>query len=203
MPVKDPKHAKSRLGPKLEPWRADLAAAFAADTLTALLAANRVELVVVVGGQGLPGPLLADDRIRTLPDPGDLNTAAADGIAWSRRHQPGMGILVLAADLPAASGAALDRLLSALPGSGPHVLPDRERQGTTGLLMAPGAVMTPRFGARSLTRHRAAGATVVEAAGIDGLRRDVDTADQLSEAVVLGVGRHTASVLHEMAGGSR
>jgi 2-phospho-L-lactate/phosphoenolpyruvate guanylyltransferase len=198
VPVKEPKRAKSRLGPHLEAWRADLAAAFAADTLAALLSATRVHLVVVVGGQGLPGPLLDDARIRTLPDPGDLNTAVGDGIAWLRRHRPGTGVLVLAADLPAATGVEIDRLLAATSG-GAQVLPDRERQGTTGLLLGPDDAIVPSFGARSLARHRSAGATVVNVAGVDGLRRDVDTAGQLAEAVELGVGRQTESLLRQMA----
>jgi 2-phospho-L-lactate/phosphoenolpyruvate guanylyltransferase len=198
VPVKEPKRAKSRLGPELEAWRTDLAAAFAADALSALLDSTRVELVVVVGGSGLPGTVLGHDRVRTLPDPGDLNAAARDGIAWARRHHPSLGVLVLAADLPAASGGAVDRLLSGI-GSGLWVLPDIESAGSTGLAMAPDADLAPDFGVGSLARHRAAGAALVEVSGIDGLRRDVDTAKQLSEAVVLGIGPHTSAVLSTMA----
>ena len=198
VPVKEPKRAKSRLGPGLERWRADLASAFAADTLAALLAASRIDLVVVVGGQGLAGPLLDHERIRTLPDPGGLNRAAGDGIAWLRRHRPGTGILVLAADLPAATGAAIDRLLADDPGRTPRVIADQEEQGSTGLLLGPSDDITPRFGSSSLDRHRAAGAATVELADIDGLRRDVDTAEQLAQAVEIGVGPHTRRVLAQI-----
>jgi 2-phospho-L-lactate/phosphoenolpyruvate guanylyltransferase len=203
VPVKEPKRAKSRLGPRLERWRTDLATAFAADTLAALLTARRVGVVVVVGGQGLPGPMLDHDRIRTLPDPGSLNAAAADGIAWVRQHHPGTGILVLAADLPAATGSAIDRLLATDPVRTPRVLADQEEWGSTGLLLGPDATITPRFGARSLSRHRAAGAKLVELSGIDGLRRDVDTADQLEQAADLGVGPRTRSVLRQMTNADR
>lgn len=199
VPVKEPKRAKSRLGPQLERWRPDLAAAFAVDTIAALLAASRVQSVIVVGGQGLPGAWLDHPRVRTLPDPGNLNTAAGNGIAWARRHRPGVGILVLTADLPAATGAAIDRLLTGVHDGGPRVLADQERVGSTGLLLGPGTLMTPAFGADSFDRHRAAGAMAVEANEIDGLRRDVDTATQLAEAVKLGVGRQTQSVLDEIS----
>jgi 2-phospho-L-lactate/phosphoenolpyruvate guanylyltransferase len=198
VPVKAPQQGKSRLGPDLERWRAELAAAFAADTLTALLDATRVAFVVVVGGQGLPASLLDHARVRTLPDPGGLNAAANDGITWTRRHHPGSGILILAADLPAATGAAVDRLLDATPARGLWVLPDLESVGSTGLLIGAEAAIAPNFGEASLSRHRAAGATPVELRAIEGLRRDVDTADHLFEATGLGVGRRTQAVLDAM-----
>lgn len=198
VPVKSPKRGKSRLGPDLGEWRTELAAAFAADTLAALLDATQVTLVVVVGGQGLPTSLLDHARVRTLPDPGSLNAAANDGIAWTRRHHPGSGILILAADLPAATGAAVDRLLEATPARGLWVLPDLESVGSTGLLIGSGSVIAPDFGEASLSRHRAAGALPVAVRAIEGLRRDVDTADQLSEATSLGVGQRTQAVLDAM-----
>ena len=200
VPVKDPKRAKSRLGPRLEAWRTQLAAAFAADTLSALLDASRVDVVVVVGGQRLPEELLEHDRLRTLPDPGDLNAAATEGIAWARRHHPAASILVLTGDLPAATGEAIDRLLADAPPEGPlQVIPDTERTGSTGLLIDRGADVTPAFGRASLTRHQAGGARTIDLPGIERLRRDVDTADHLAAAVELGVGARTRSVLAEMA----
>jgi 2-phospho-L-lactate/phosphoenolpyruvate guanylyltransferase len=198
VPIKAPTRGKSRLGPDLEQWRTELAAAFAADTLAALLDATRVRFVAVVGGQGLPASLLEHARVRTLPDPGSLNAAANDGIAWARRHHPASGIFVLAADLPAATGAAVDRLLDATPVRGVWVLPDLESVGSTGLLIGSGSVIAPHFGAASLSRHQAAGARPVAVPAIDGLRRDVDTADQLSEATHLGVGQRTRAVLDAM-----
>ncbi len=199
VPVKDPKLAKSRLGPQLEPWRTDLAAAFATDLLTALLGSSRVELVVVVGGRRLSTDLLDHDRLRTLPDPGDLNVAVSHGIAWARQQRPSAATLVLAGDLPAATSEVVDRLLGSTPSGPLHVIPDLEGIGSTGLLIGPGSELTPAFGDASLARHQAAGAEVVELEGIERLRRDVDTAGQLAAAVDLGVGERTRSVLAEMA----
>jgi 2-phospho-L-lactate/phosphoenolpyruvate guanylyltransferase len=199
VPVKDPKLAKSRLGPQLEPWRTDLAAAFATDLLTALLASSRFELVVVVGGRRLPTDLLDHGRLRTLPDPGDLNAAVSHGIDWARQQEPTAAALVLAADLPAATDAVINRLLDSIRTGPLHVIPDLEGIGSTGLLLGPETEMTPAFGDASLARHQAAGAAVVELPGIERLRRDVDTADQLAAAVELGVGERTRSVLTEMA----
>ena len=139
--------------------------------------------------------------MRTLPDPGDLNAAAAEGIAWAHRHHPDAAILVLAGDLPAATGETIDRVLGATPVGPLHVIPDLEKTGSTGLLIGQGADATPAFGGASLSRHRAAGAQTIDLPGIERLRRDVDTADQLAAAVELGVGSRTRSVLAEMADG--
>jgi 2-phospho-L-lactate/phosphoenolpyruvate guanylyltransferase len=203
VPVKAPQRAKSRLGPDLATWRTDLATAFAIDTLAALVAASRIELVVVVGGEGLSASTLDHPRVRTLRDPGDLNAAARHGIEWTRQHHPDAGILILTADLPAATATAIDALLVATSSDPVRVLPDLEGSGSTGLLIGPGADADPAFGGASLARHRTAGATVVDLPGIDGLRRDVDTAGQLAEAVRLGVGPRTRSVIAEMADADR
>jgi 2-phospho-L-lactate guanylyltransferase len=199
VPVKEPKLAKSRLGPQLEPWRTDLAAAFATDLLTALLGSSRVELVVVVGGRRLSTDLLDHERLRTLPDPGDLNVAVSHGIAWARQERPPAATLVLAGDLPAATSEVVDRLLGSTPSGPLYVIPDLEGIGSTGLLIGPETELTPAFGDASLARHQAAGAAVVDLDGIERLRRDVDTAAQLEAAVNLGVGERTRKVLAEMA----
>jgi 2-phospho-L-lactate guanylyltransferase len=54
--------------------------------------------------------------------------------------------------------------------------------------------LRPRFGAGSALRHRAAGAHPLSG-NWPGLRRDVDTEQDLREAVDLGVGAHTCELL--------
>ncbi len=51
------------------------------------------------------------------------------------------------------------------------------------------------FGPDSAARHRLLGCTDLAVERDSTLHRDVDTAAQLSEAVALGVGRHTSAVL--------
>jgi 2-phospho-L-lactate guanylyltransferase len=69
------------------------------------------------------------------------------------------------------------------------VVPDRHREGTNALLVAPASLIDPDFGPGSLAAHRtaagAAGATYLE---IDGpLTLDVDTpADLLLASAALG-----------------
>jgi 2-phospho-L-lactate guanylyltransferase len=70
---------------------------------------------------------------------------------------------------------------------------DTAGTGTTLLAAAPGVPLGPRFGPDSAARHAASGATALAGAW-PSLRRDVDTAADLAEALVLGVGAATAAV---------
>ena len=112
-----------------------------------------------------------------------------------RAHRVG----ALQADLPALRPSELDEALhdaAALFASGARraFCPDAQGTGTTLLLAAAGAPLDPRFGAGSAARHRASGAVPLDAAG-PGLRRDVDTGDDLCAAAELGLGPHTRAVL--------
>ncbi|HBF83914.1 MAG TPA: 2-phospho-L-lactate guanylyltransferase, partial [Streptomyces sp.] len=66
--------------------------------------------------------------------------------------------------------------------------------GTTFLSAAPGVELRPAFGGASRARHRASGAVEIPAAGLDSVRRDVDTGEDLRVALELGVGRWTAAL---------
>jgi 2-phospho-L-lactate/phosphoenolpyruvate guanylyltransferase len=76
---------------------------------------------------------------------------------------------------------------------------DAEGTGTTLLLAAPGVALDPRFGEGSACRHAESGAHPL-AGPWPGLRRDVDTADDLREAADLGLGQHTSCVLAPILG---
>jgi 2-phospho-L-lactate guanylyltransferase len=73
---------------------------------------------------------------------------------------------------------------------------DRAGTGTTLLAAAPGAALTPAYGAGSRAVHLASGA--VELPGAAGLRLDVDTPDDLAAALLLGVGAATAAVAERL-----
>ncbi len=68
--------------------------------------------------------------------------------------------------------------------------------GTVLLAALPGVRLEPCFGADSAAAHDSSGAVAL-AGDWPGLRRDVDTASDLAEAVVLGVGPYTAAVVAE------
>ena len=72
-------------------------------------------------------------------------------------------------------------------------LADAAGIGTTLLAAAPGRELAPAFGGASRARHQASGARGTVAGGVDSVRQDVDTGDDLRAALALGVGPYTAA----------
>ena len=66
--------------------------------------------------------------------------------------------------------------------------------GTTMVAAASTEHFTPRFGPGSRAAHQVGGAHEVVEVDVPTLRRDVDTPEDLREALELGVGGHTAIV---------
>jgi 2-phospho-L-lactate guanylyltransferase len=129
-----------------------------------------------------------------------LNAALRHGAAVAARRWPGTGLAALTADLPAMSPAELATALRAAgsaPGAAAFV-PDAAGVGTTLYAVPPGGEFLPLFGGASRARHAAAGATELGLAGVTGLRRDVDTPDDLREALALGVGPFTRAVAADL-----
>ncbi|HEX3516232.1 MAG TPA: 2-phospho-L-lactate guanylyltransferase [Trebonia sp.] len=226
LPVKVLARAKSRLAVLAGDRRRDLALALASDTVTAVLACPAVARVVVVTSDPVAGPLLAAlgaivvadepadladrlgplDMAPSLGDSGDLgvqdllNAALRHGAAVAARRWPGTGLAALTADLPAMSPAELAAALGAVgtaPG-GAAFMPDAAGVGTTLYAVPPGGEFLPLFGGASRARHAAAGAAELSLAGTTGLRRDVDTPDDLREALALGVGPFTKAVAADL-----
>jgi 2-phospho-L-lactate guanylyltransferase len=135
---------------------------------------------------------------------GGLNAALAHGAAVAARRWPGGGIAALTADLPALRPAELGRALTTagqtarLGGPASSFVPDAAYVGTTMYAVAPWGVFAPGFGGASRMRHAAGGASELLLPGIPGLRRDVDTPDDLREAVALGTGWRTAALAGEL-----
>ena len=179
--------AKSRLSSFPAAQRAELARSFARDTATAALACPEVAGVLVVGDDtGLEG-------IDTVADPGGGLNAA---LSWAAlRIPPGHGAVALMADLPALRTDELTRALRAAADHGRSFVCDAEGTGTTMLASRTPHDLGPRFGLRSRAAHAASGARELEIADAPGLRRDVDDAVALWDAVRLGVGTDTRRAL--------
>jgi 2-phospho-L-lactate guanylyltransferase len=125
-----------------------------------------------------------------------LNAALRHGAAFAARRWPGTGLAALTADLPAlrpAELAAALRAAAAAPAAAAFV-PDAARVGTTLYAVRPGTEFRPRFGGASAARHTASGAVELDLNGLAGLRRDVDTADDLRAALILGAGPRTTAL---------
>jgi 2-phospho-L-lactate/phosphoenolpyruvate guanylyltransferase len=129
-----------------------------------------------------------------------LNAALRHGAAVAARRWPGNGLAALTADLPAVSPAELAaalRAAGAAPGLAAFV-PDAAGVGTTLYAVPPGGEFRPLFGGASRARHAAAGALELDPGAFTGLRRDVDTPDDLREALSLGVGPFTRAVAADL-----
>lgn len=87
-------------------------------------------------------------------------------------------VLVVAADLPAISGAGLARLRAAIPPGAAAVVADKTGTGTNALLLPARAALPFAFGAGSLERHRDALAALGVAVRVwhdADLAQDIDT----------------------------
>ncbi len=148
----------------------------------------------VLRGAGVAG-VLGDLGVQDL-----LNAALRHGAAVAARRWPGTGLAALTADLPAVSPAELAaalRAAGAAPGLAAFV-PDAACVGTTLYAVPPGGEFRPLFGGASRARHAAAGAIELDSGAFTGLRRDVDTPDDLREALSLGVGPFTRAVAADL-----
>lgn len=209
LPVKVLANAKSRLAVLAGSRRADLALALASDTVAAVVACQEVARVVVVTSDATAGSRLAALGALLVPDePGDgLNAALRNGASEAAARWPGSGVAALAADLPALRPAELGLALRAATAAtaaagGAAFVPDAAAIGTTMYAVAPGVVFRPMFGGASRARHASAGAVELRLDGVPGLRRDVDTPEDLRAALALGAGFRTAEVAGQLFAGT-
>jgi 2-phospho-L-lactate/phosphoenolpyruvate guanylyltransferase len=195
VPVKRLAVAKSRLAAYGDAARRELALAFAADVVTAARRCAVVERVLVVTDDTAAAQALAALGASVSPDHPDagLNPALEHGAELLRAGSPELGVVTLSSDLPALRAADLARVLAQVPAGGRAFVADVAGTGTTLLAAASPAPLSASYGPASRATHLRSGA--VELAGPPGLRRDVDTPEDLREAVALGVGERTAAVL--------
>jgi 2-phospho-L-lactate/phosphoenolpyruvate guanylyltransferase len=180
VPVKALAEAKGRLAPAVGPLqRRLLAIAMFEDVVAALQAVPALAAPVVVSPDREVWRRAEAMGCRVVEEPpgaGDLNGALT---AAARVTGNGSPLLVVAADLPLASPAGLERVLAAARAP-VAVVPSADGGGTNVLAWRDPASFAPSFGPDSAARHLAVpGAVRVEE---PGLSRDVDTLEDL-EAV--------------------
>jgi 2-phospho-L-lactate/phosphoenolpyruvate guanylyltransferase len=177
VPVKALADAKGRLAPLVGPLqRRLLAIAMFEDVIAALQAVPALEAPVVVSPDREVWRRAAAIGCRVVEEPpgaGDLNAALA---AAAAKLGDGSPLLVVAADLPLASAAGLERVLEAARAP-VAVVPSHDGGGTNVLAWREPATFAPSFGPDSAARHLA----VPGAVRVDepGLALDVDTVDDL------------------------
>lgn len=195
VPLKPLVLAKSRLAGAADGiLRPHLALAFAQDTVAAALTCGVVRDVAVVTDDPAAAAGLAALGARIVPDsPGaGFNAALAHGAEAVRALRPEAAVAALNADLPALRPEELARVLVRASVFPRAFLADAAGIGTTFLSAAPGTELRPAFGGRSRRRHLASGAAEILLDGVDSVRQDVDTGDDLAAALALGVGPRTA-----------
>jgi 2-phospho-L-lactate/phosphoenolpyruvate guanylyltransferase len=198
VPVKALAEAKGRLAPAVGPLqRRLLAIAMFEDVIAALQAVGGLDRPVVVSPDRevwRRADALGCRVVEEPPGAGDLNGALASAAASAGNGSP---LLVVAADLPLASAAGLERVLAAAEAP-VAVVPSHDGGGTNVLAWRDPASFAPAFGPDSAARHLA----VPGAVRVDepGLSLDVDTVDDLRlVAGRLDPGTVTARRLHDLA----
>ena len=179
VPLKALAEAKGRLAPQVGPLqRRLLAIAMFEDVIAALQAVPALAAPVVVSPDREVWRRADAMGCRVVEEPpgaGDLNAALA-AAAKAAGVGNGSPLLVVAADLPLASAAGLERVLAAA-GAPVAVVPSHDGGGTNVLAWRDPASFAPSFGPDSAARHLAVpGAVRVEE---PGLSLDVDTVDDL------------------------
>jgi 2-phospho-L-lactate guanylyltransferase len=191
VPVKPARVGKSRLGADVAVVRA-----IALDTIAAAAQASRVARVIVVTGDAELVGALADagvsvDVVDDEP-PRGLSGAIRAGLDRATASQPRA---VLLGDLPALRAAELDDALAAAAGHARAFVPDAEETGSSLATAMGGVELVEAFGSDSAARHRALGLEELQVPPESGLRRDVDTPDQLRDVSDRGVGPFTRAAL--------
>ena len=195
VPAKRLAVAKTRLRPRTAALGGtthdELVLALLADTVAAAVRCPSVAEVLVVTDDDDAAAVVRPLGARTLPDEPDrgLNPALDHG-ARNALHP---AVAALSSDLPALRSAELAAALQEAAANYPRCfVPDASGTGTT-LLTAVGVPLRPAFGAVSAAAHREGGARRLIGEW-PGLVRDVDTPDDLREALALGAGPRTTAV---------
>jgi 2-phospho-L-lactate guanylyltransferase len=195
VPVKPPAVAKSRLGGLGDRARRALAEAFAADTVAALLACDRVRRVLVVSDDVSVARGLAEMGAEVIPDgTDDLNGSLVQAAAEMHRRDAGLRLAAVCADLPALRPEQLATALDAADATRMSFVADEEKVGTTTVVAPNIGAFRPGFGPGSRQGHLAAGAYEIDGVDVRTVRRDVDEPADLAAAMRLGVGPRTALV---------
>jgi len=182
VPLKALDQAKGRLAGELDPAaRRELMGWMFGRVVAACRAAAAVERLLVVAGDEAAVALAAEHGVPGLLQPRPGLAAALD--AADDACAAAAATLVVAADLPLAAGADLDRVCAT--GAAVVVAPTRDG-GTGALYRCPPGVIPTRYGPGSAAAHlalaAAAGVAAVEL-HVPALALDVDDASGLREAL--------------------
>lgn len=192
IPVKPLETSLRRLAEVLDgPRRRALQAAMLADVLGACMHASRLTATYVVTADVGAAVIAGTFGARLVEDhspPQGMNPAVERGQAQAIADGY-RSALVMTADLPQITPAAIDGIIEAAGSFEATLVPSESGTGTNAMLLRPPDVLRPEFGAGSLGRHVAqAGVTRIEHQVLEvaNLAVDVDTPEDLLDAVRSG-----------------
>lgn len=198
IPVKPLAAAKARLSPVFSAEeRRRLSLAMLADVLEA---ARGLDAVWVLSSDQEAASLATAAGAESRPDPtpGAGLNASLDAATVAAIGAGATGLLVVAADLPAATAADLEAMSSE---DGVALAADAEGSGTNALWRSPPDAIPAAFGPGSRAIHEAlarARRLPVRVVERPGLALDVDTPEAVAAAWALGTGPATRRALEEM-----
>ena len=193
VPVKGGPLAKSRLRlPR--PVRADLAEAFARDTVAAVAGSlPGMPVLVVTADPGVAGWVGLEGHA-VVPDAGHGLDAAVAAGARAARDRGAVRVAVVLGDHPALTPEEVRSALTAVARHRRAVVPDADDVGTALLTLPTAEPVRTAFGAGSAAAHEGLGHTRV-VLDLAGLRVDVDDAASLAAAFRIGLGRYSTAAL--------
>ena len=186
VPVKALDQAKSRLSAVLtQALRLNLSREMLAHTIQVLSEVPQVERTMVVSADPEVLALAKQMGAQVLGEWGapSLNGALKQAVELAERSGV-TAVLVLPADLPLIQGSDVQALIDA-ENDPPAVViaPDRKREGTNALLLAPPGTLEFAFGPDSFGRHRRRAADSgarIEIVDLPTLGLDLDTPEDLA-----------------------
>ena len=201
--------AKTRLASELSlgPRRALVEAMFI-DVLTALRRTRTLDGVIVVSSDTVAQRIGGGHGADVVEDRAEGHSKAAEAGIARAIERAATRVLLVPGDCPMLDPTELEALLATpLPARGAAIVPDREGDGTNGLLLQPPDALTPAFGVGSHTRHHQlaeAQGTAAQTVEVASLGLDIDTpADLVALQAALGARRggaaHTRGMLNQLA----
>ncbi len=201
VPVKSLARAKQRLSPMLTPrQRRLLVLAMLNDVLDALAGTPMLRGIMVISPDHGVGPVSAAAGAVCVFQAGDIGYAAsADQAARIAAGQYGAdGIMVVPADMPAATPEDFTAVLQAHAGPGCTIVPSWDGEGSNCVVLSPPMAMGFLFGPSSFRRHvEAASRAGIAATLVDrpSLSRDIDTPADLACLAGAACGAHVRHLL--------
>ena len=182
VPVKNLDRAKSRLADVLSRnERRAFADSMLSDVVEAILKTPKIENVFLVGDKQLsskPGTLVIQEQ---------FNNGYNEAISFAlkdKRIANSDAILILPGDIPLITTEEIKNFITDTPENGVRIAPDRDREGTNALLLAPPTQIKTQFGKLSYYRHLELAekyCSNVEVIDSDGIAFDIDSPEDLKD----------------------